>query len=315
MNILPYQDWMRAQVIEMFVQEYKVDPVVFERQFLEFYESPFQKDQCIRIVAEENGKIGGFQSFFYWPVQYEGNVVKAFQSGNSIVHPEFRGKGLFTKMLDYIHQPDNQIDIDLLIGFPVEASYKAFMKNNWKNPFNLQWYVKPMQPIKSMLFNASVRMSRHFQQRHPENISWPSDINAVQQEQQFDTYRFQFQLGHYYRYKFEQHGASVLFEFKIHQRKKWLKELIIGKMVTSTKDISILENALKSLRKEVKKSGAVSMMSIAINNQSSELKQLLIQGGFRKINRQIYFIAKGKLADSVKDWSNWWVSRGDIDTW
>ena len=51
MNILRYQDWMRPQVIEMFAQEYGVDPVQFERQFIEFYESPFQKDHCVRIVA------------------------------------------------------------------------------------------------------------------------------------------------------------------------------------------------------------------------------------------------------------------------
>lgn len=315
MNILEYQDWMRPQVIDMFAREYRVDPVIFERQFLEFYESSFQKEQCIRIVAEENGKVGGFQSFFYWPIQMNGEIIKAYQSGNSLVHPDFRGKGLFTKMLDYINSEKSTIEIDLLIGFPVEASYKSFIKNNWKNPFNLQWYVCPMQPVQSLIGDPSTKLSRHFQQRHPENITWPAHIVGVAQDQQFDAYRFQFQLGHYFRFKYEGLNASVLFEFKIHQRKKWLRELIIGKMVSSTDDMNVLETALKALKKEVRKAGAVSMMSIAVNNQTAALRQVLVQSGFRKIKREIYFIAKGPKSEAITDWSNWWLNRGDIDTW
>jgi hypothetical protein len=37
--------------------------------------------------------------------------------------------------------------------------------------------------------------------------------------------------------------------------------------------------------------------------------------GFRKINKAIYFIAKGEMAASITDWSNWWLFRSDIDTW
>jgi hypothetical protein len=33
------------------------------------------------------------------------------------------------------------------------------------------------------------------------------------------------------------------------------------------------------------------------------------------IERKIYFIAKGPLADGEQDWSSWWMHRSDIDTW
>jgi hypothetical protein len=37
--------------------------------------------------------------------------------------------------------------------------------------------------------------------------------------------------------------------------------------------------------------------------------------GFRKIDREIRFIAKGPVAENTHSWNNWWMSRADIDTW
>ena len=142
MLIQKYEDWMRPQIVALFNAEYGTVEQSFDQLFVNFYEHPFQLQHGIRIVALDGESVAGFQSFFYWPMMHGGIVIRAYQSGNSLVHPEYRGKGLFAKMLNYIHDEHSEFQFDVLIGFPVEASYNSFIRNGWLNPFNLQWHVK-----------------------------------------------------------------------------------------------------------------------------------------------------------------------------
>ena len=92
MEIGLYEDWMRLQVSKMFSNEYHIKEEIFADLMEKFYEHPFQKDKCILIVAKEGQIITGFQSFFFWPYEMNGKTYNSYQSGNSLVHPNFRGK-------------------------------------------------------------------------------------------------------------------------------------------------------------------------------------------------------------------------------
>jgi hypothetical protein len=70
-----------------------------------------------------------------------------------------------------------------------------------------------------------------------------------------------------------------------------------------------------SFIKEINRTTAVAFVSIAINDHSEQQQLIIEELGFKKIDRKIYFIAKGPLADQISDWSNWWMGRADIDTW
>ncbi len=315
MEILPYQDWMRPQVIAMFVDEYGVIADDFEKLFTDFYESAFQEGKCIRIVAVEGDKVGGFQSFFYWPISINGEKKYTLQSGNSLVHPDFRGKGLFAKMLDYIHLPENNYNVDGLIGFPVQMSYNSFIRNKWSNPFNLQWYVKPINPLLSLFSSAEDKLSQQFGPRKAMTIVNSETFARIEQSEAFDGYRFAFQQGTYWRYLFTQGEETCLFEFKIQIRKKWIQELVIGKCVPSSYDESFITKAFFSFTKEIQRTTSVTLMSFACNPLVSVYTRVMRNTGFRKIDKSIYFITKGKIANYTTDWSNWDIQRGDIDTW
>lgn len=69
--------------------------------------------------------MAGFQSFFYWPVVVDGRLIRSYQSGNTLVHPDFRGQRLFARMLNYIHEPESGFNCELLIGFPSKAPITA----------------------------------------------------------------------------------------------------------------------------------------------------------------------------------------------
>jgi GNAT superfamily N-acetyltransferase len=314
MDIVLYQTWMRAQIVELFAMEYGVSVSDFEHTFVAFYEHPFQEGQGVRIVALDGEKVGGFQSFFYWPVSGPFGTARVLQSGNSLVHPEFRGKGLFGKMLDYVEKPGSGVQFDYLIGFPVEMSFGSFMRKKWLNPFDLQWYVRPMRPVRALLSNPEKGLRRAFGERTPLDAAVTPGCYAIEQSAAFDTYRFGFQKDPLFRYTYRSGNNWALFELKLQRRKRVLTELVIGKIASSTSDKDWMEQALQGLINVVNRHTSVSMVSIAINPLAPSLNEAVQQAGFRKINRSIHFIAKGTKLEQM-DWSRWWVFRGDIDTW
>lgn len=316
MEIKLYEDWMRPQVIALFVGEYGVEFNAFEKLFLQFYEAPYQKGHSIRIVTVEGEKVGGFQSFFYWPLYQNGRTLHALQSGNSLVHPDFRGKGLFAKMLDYIHQPENNISFDLLIGFPVEASYNSFIRKNWENPFDLQWYVKPLNPALSLFSKAidSLEKSGQFK-RIPMNIFPKNQSIMVEQSCAMDEYRFAYQHEPHFRYSHTEGSEKAMFEFKVQIRKKIIQEIVVGKAVFTTTDSAFRLRSWKSFERTIRKHCSATMMSYASNTLNGTLTKEIEEYGFKKIDRKIYFIAKAKSGKIDTNWANWHIERGDIDTW
>lgn len=315
MTIQKYEDWMRPQVVQLFNMEYGIPIAEFDKLFGDFYEHPFQIENCIRIVAVDGDKVAGFQSFFYWPVVVDGRKLRAYQSGNSLVHPDFRGQRLFAKMLNYIHEPESGFNCELLIGFPVEASYNSFIRNGWHNPFNLQWYVKPLNPILSLFSTPENQLKGKWEERSLVDFGFDQRVAAVEQSGDFDRYRFNYEKGDFYRYHFEKNGKTAYFELKAQRRKSVIKELVIGKFLSSHLDQQFIIEAFNGLMMDVKRSAHFTMLSCAINPDSIELTEAMNVLGFRKIDRKIYFIAKGPVADQVKDWRNWWIYRSDIDTW
>lgn len=315
MTIQKYEDWMRPQVVRLFDMEYGTGEATFDRLFGQFYEHTFQLNECIRIVALDGERVAGFQSFFYWPVVLNGIELRSYQSGNSLVHPDYRGKGLFGKMLNFIHEPSSGFNCELLIGFPVEASYNSFIRNNWVNPFNLQWYIKPMNPIRSLLSNPEIQLRRAWGERKPTAFTFDKRIVAVAQRKDFDDYRMAYEEGDFYRYEYEHEGRLAYFELKAQRRKRIIKELVIGKILLSHKDEVFLRAALQALVESVRRSANFTMLSAAVNTSCAMQNAVLKSLGFRPIDKRIYFIAKGAIANQTAEWSNWWMHRSDIDTW
>ena len=315
MTIQKYEDWMRQQVVAFFDMEYATGAAQFDTLFGQFYEQEFQRTRCIRIVALDGDRVAGFQSFFYWPVVIGGKEVQSYQSGNSLVHPDYRGKGLFGKMLNYIHESGSGFNAELLIGFPVEASYNSFMRNGWKNPFNLQWYIKPLNPVRSFFSNPEKQLQKAWGDRKKNDFKADLSTVYVAQRTDFDTYRFAYETGDFYRFTFELEGKRAYFELKAQRRKRIIRELVIGKFLVTHADQDFMQRALNALIREVKRSANFTLLSFAVNHHSTDLVSIVTSVGMRPIEKRIYFIAKGPLADAVNDWSSWWMYRSDIDTW
>jgi hypothetical protein len=266
-------------------------------------------------VAIDGERVAGFQSFFYWPVVINGEKVQSYQSGNSLVHPDFRGKGLFGKMLNFIHEPGSGFNAELLIGFPVEASFNSFMRNGWKNPFNLQWFIKPLNPFLSFFSNPEKQLQKAWGERAISDFDADVATAYVDQRKEFDDYRFAYETGDFYRFTFEKNGKKAFVELKAQRRKKIIRELVIGKFLVTHAEKEFMLEALSALIRDVKRSANFTLLSIAANNRSPLQIEVIQAMGMRQIEKRIYFIAKGPKADAATDWADWWMFRSDIDTW
>ncbi len=314
-----YEPWMKSQIISLFENEYGIDRNNFENLMTKLYEHPIQKDKCIQLVALDDNLVVGFQSFFYWPYTYNNKSYKSLQSGNSIIHPNYRGRGIFQKLINYIFYQETSIDVDFLLGFPVEESFKSFTKNKWINIFDLKWYVKVINPF-GFLFNFKTLLKEH---NHylPLKSDWIEPFFNLQKESTFYNWKNDLKNNSfnyfYYEYKISE-TTAIIFEIKIQSRKKIIHEAIIGKIQFIGNSREYLKNALSELLNHLKKHKCITICSIAINEhfKSPDYATLVKELKFKAINKKIHFIIKPlKTIPEIHNPSLWDIGRADIDTW
>jgi len=313
MHITQYEPWMKDQVFDLFFKQYPEQRNTFPRFFENLYENESYKNDSIRVVAVIDETIIGFQSFFRWPYTYNGKEYNSFQSGNSIVSIDHRGKGIFQKLLSHIYEIAAQQKVDFLVGFPVSMSLPSFKKNGWTHLFDLQWYMKIVHPI-PMLKKNGFRNKKTFLTIPKSNFS--TNINdGFSLSRQIDWRGWKNSLSSNNKYFFEGDFGNQ-FELKINRRLNCLNEVIIG-------DIQIMrpneiQRDFKSLVNAIKKELDCNIISFAQNstnrlNERIDLKQV----GFKSLNKQIHFIVKpiSQEGDEIFEASNWQIFRGDLDTW
>ena len=308
MIIKEYETTYLEDVINLFVEEYKVDRTEYKDNFLRFFEHPYQADQCIRIIAvDEDGRLMGFQSFFYWPYVRNGKHYKVYQSGSSIVSRHARGKGVFQKMLGYMEVVKEKYGIDFFIGFPVEASYKSFMSNGWANPFNMQWYIKVKNPF-GFLFSWMYPSDNHVKWQGPFN----SGVFRMENSREFLDWRQNYQKGRYRMFRYDDGAYTFEVNHKVNTRKGIFTELIIGEVLCSTNDEDFIKQAFRKYRRWLFFQWDIALISFCTNNEKDPLSQYILAYGLKPIERKVYFISK--YAPETRS-ADWLIFRSDIDTW
>lgn len=318
MDICLYEDWMKHQVAKLFSVQYGIREDAFAQLIGNFYELPFQKDKCIRIVAKEGDTIIGFQSFFFWPYLYEGREINAYQSGNSLVHPDHRGKGIFQKLLSYLDQHREQLKIDVLIGFPIDASVGSLLRNKWLNIFNLQWFLKMGNPFSILIPVNLKKLNAYFPSVEARDYPGTSSVIKLSHHPSFNAWRAtHYDTNNYFSFVYKSGKEELVLKLKINIRKKRIKELIIGDVITSSYQEDFLEDAFHHFLKTARKVRCITVFSIACNvHCEQDLSRILKKCGFEKIKKQIYFCVKPFTQETIyRDPAKWMIFRGDIDTW
>ena len=315
-----YDDWMFDQVIDMIVAQYGRERDGEVEFFRRFFEAPFQRDVGIRLVALDGERVCGFQSYFYWPYVYEGATLRSFQSGNSLVSPDYRGRRIFARLLNFLAETEDRPEIDFLMGFPVEMSYGSFIRNGWDNPLDLSWLIRPMNPFS--IVGAQVPESADWLfERTPEHVEpiYPHRAFALSKDDDFVAWRRSCpSLDSEYMYFHHREGRETIrFELKANRRGR-IQELVIGDIVRDSEDPMLLKKGLQELVRAAGSHRFLAALSIAINRSSADksLEKALRRRLFVPIKKKIYFIVKPiGTSTEPRNPTNWQLYRSDIDTW
>jgi len=103
------------------------------------------------IVADDGEKLAG--SYTIWPtlLNIGGEVVRGGQSMDTMTHPEYRGKGLFTKLAIACFDQLAKDGYEALYGFPNANSYPGFIKRlNWDHVGDVPHWSRLITPLADM---------------------------------------------------------------------------------------------------------------------------------------------------------------------
>ncbi len=90
--------------------------------------NPFHVGVPLIYLACVQGRVVGANSFFPVNFQYEDQRLSAVQSGDTMVHPDFRGRKLFLKILDFACKDLAQRGYAGIFGFANNQSHRGFEK-------------------------------------------------------------------------------------------------------------------------------------------------------------------------------------------
>ncbi len=91
-----------------------------------------------------------YYGVFPLAIQYDGREVLAAQSGDTVTHPDHRGKGLFIELARQTYALAQVSGIDFVFGFPNKNSFPGFKRKlAWEFPFDMLRLVRyvPTLPV------------------------------------------------------------------------------------------------------------------------------------------------------------------------
>jgi hypothetical protein len=318
LHFCEYEAWMKNQVVDMFCEEYGNDKHQFVEYFDRFYSS-YQQDRAIRLVILEERVVAGFVSFSYWPYFVNGQRTNSYQCGNVIINKNYRGKGLYNQLLNYLNENASNYNIDFIIGFPIKQILKLYLKSNWKNPFNLNWYIKVINPIGRLFPVSDAKLSKVFSTKKNQISTLKNNAIVLSIDEAFYTWNEAYNnLSKHYYFEYAELNQSIEFSLKINKR-KYVNELIVGEVNTNSTDAKFIDKGIKKLINRSRRLIGVSMLSLCMNDHNSKnlFNALAIKAGFKKIDRDIKFVINNfKMnEEQLLMPENWELYRRDIDTW
>lgn len=306
-------------VVRLFTEQYGDSPAHRADHFGRLYDMPYQAASALRIVAVDGDHVCGAQSFFRWPYTLNGVEYNTFQSGGSLVDPNYQGQGIFGRLLRWIDENPSHFDGDFLVSFPGAPAYGSFVRNGWVDAAELGWFVRPVRVGAGRKSDLRTSIGEHFATTGPEPAAeaLPGSLRLAQAHD-FVEWRRQFHAAPQYHFDFASAAGSVRFDLQ-GSRRRGANELIIGDVRRSADDPALLTTAFRALIRSARERKAVDFVSIACNltNPDPALRKALRSALFVPLRRRIFFVVKTwkPVGFDPTDPKLWRIFRSDIDTW
>jgi len=139
----------------------------------QYHQNPSGKPYLFISRTEKENKLVG--QYLIIPIIYNffNKPVKGTLSLNTLTHPDFQGKGLFTKMAIKSYEECAKNNILFTTGFPNPLSYPGFVKKlDFTHLGDIPLFIKPLRPI-----NMALSFFKTSKEKHGGNI----ELSQVEQ--------------------------------------------------------------------------------------------------------------------------------------
>jgi GNAT superfamily N-acetyltransferase len=107
--------------------------------------SPFGRSYL--LVAESGGRIVGLRAFMRWTWWSSGQPVLAVRAVDTVTHPDWRGRGIFTRLtLDMVERVRSE-GVAFVFNTPNQRSRPGYMKMGWHSVGRLTPWVQPRRGL------------------------------------------------------------------------------------------------------------------------------------------------------------------------
>jgi len=212
-----------------------------------YMNSPFGRAKL--TIAELDKNIVAVDNMWPWEFHARGTVIKALQPCDSIVHPDFRGQGLFRKMRLHGLEVAKADGVRFLFNFPNESSLGGNVSLGWHFIGRINWWVKLLKPV-DVLRDVFSKVSSEPLIPDKEYLIDFNVINHIAQDGvNFDGFIKINRVEGFHEWRYGQHPSrvygSVVFEqgnkktaliFTV-QKKGTLREMVIVDIIGSQKGV------------------------------------------------------------------------------
>jgi GNAT superfamily N-acetyltransferase len=125
-----------AEILEDLIELYKI---VFGRTMTRelwewmYIKNPLNPPEAKIVAAVDNGQVIGARPLMFFELWIKGRKVKAAQPSSTMVHPEYRRQGIFTRMnqlaIEYLKENGYA---SVIYNFPGPMSKPGYLKQGWK---------------------------------------------------------------------------------------------------------------------------------------------------------------------------------------
>jgi hypothetical protein len=325
-DVVEFQPWMTPGMVEMFLLEYGGDRSQVEAKLRHRFDSEAVRLRgAVNLVGLAGERVVAMQAFTPWPYCRAGQTYSSFQSGNSLVHPDFRGRGIFQRMLEEGNKIASAKGIDFFMGFPGQESYGAFIRDKWTDLGRLRLWTRSVHPAE-----AFRQRRQRYVPNHSLDIAQPLNVESLMTgtpdvgrgfrlspERHFLAWRYSSERNENYRYfRYARLGQEASFVLRLN-RSRGVREVWIGQIRKHACSTLFLAAALRALSREVKRDTCVAALSLAMLSPLRSTCLALAMAGFIPNEQAAPLLVKPhKAVEGLIDRSQWReTSLEDVDVW
>ncbi|MCJ7448024.1 MAG: GNAT family N-acetyltransferase [Bacteroidales bacterium] len=276
-----------------------------------FTMSPFGKS--VLTVAESDNEIIGVDNLWPWEFNVRGEVYKAYQPCDSVVHPGARGKSLFKNMRLHGLEVIRKDNPSFLFNFPNNQSINANLSLGWFSMGKIPWMVRLIRPFNVIngmfktnktesillddVYNINISLLESIDK---DNLNYSSYIKPHRKKGYFDWRYLQHPRRHYGMIYLEKGKYASSAIFTVNRRNSY-KEMFIVELIGCPKiTYDLLKTAI-----EIAKKMDISILTLTHNSSFNMSK--LWQLGFikQKAKNMVVLPLNLNFETILKSFANW----------